>query len=319
MKILITGAAGFIGFHLSRNLLKFKKNKIYGIDNFDEYYSIKLKKKRIELLKKEKNFHFQKIDITSTKLSNYLKNKNFDIIIHLAAQAGVRYSMVNPEKYLNTNILGFANLFENIEDKNLKKVIYASSSSVYGDTKKFPTNEKCIKNPKNIYGYSKVINEKMSNYYSKRLKVPFIGLRFFTVYGVWGRPDMFILKVLKTHSKKKYFHLNNKGNHLRDFTSINDVVKILTQILNKKTKKNNIYNICSNRPLLINNVLAQIEKKVGKIKIKNVNRNSADVLNTHGDNKKILKEANSFKLSNFTEELDKIIDWFQGIKNKNYF
>ena len=319
MKYLITGAAGFIGFHLSRNLLKFKKNKIFGIDNFDKYYSIKLKKKRIELLKKEKNFHFQKIDITSIKLSNYLKNKNFDIIIHLAAQAGVRYSLVNPEKYLNTNILGFANLFENIEDKNLKKVIYASSSSVYGDTKTSPTNEKCITNPKNIYGYSKVINENMSNYYSKRLKVPFIGLRFFTVYGVWGRPDMFILKVLKTHYKKKYFHLNNQGNHLRDFTSINDVVKILTQILNKKTKKNNIYNICSNRPLLINNVLAQIEKKVGKIKIRNVNRNSADVLNTHGDNKKVLKEVNSFKFSNFAVELDKIIDWFQGIKNKNYF
>jgi len=319
MKILITGAAGFIGFHLSRNLLKFKKNKIFGIDNFDKYYSIKLKKKRIELLKKEKNFHFQKIDITSIKLSNYLKNKNFDIIIHLAAQAGVRYSLVNPEKYLNTNILGFANLFENIEDKNLKKVIYASSSSVYGDTKISPTNEKCLTNPKNIYGYSKVINENMSNYYSKRLKVPFIGLRFFTVYGVWGRPDMFILKVLKTHFKKKYFYLNNQGNHLRDFTSINDVVKILTQILNKKTKKNNIYNICSNRPLLINNVLAQIEKKVGKIKIRNVNRNSADVLNTHGDNKKVLKEVNSFELSNFTLELDKIIDWFQSIKNKNYF
>ena len=319
MKILITGAAGFIGFHLSRNLLKFKKNKIFGIDNFDKYYSIKLKKKRIELLKKEKNFHFQKIDITSIKLSNYLKNKNFDIIIHLAAQAGVRYSMVNPEKYLNTNILGFANLFENIEEKNLKKVIYASSSSVYGDTKISPTNEKCMTNPKNIYGYSKVINENMSNYYSKRLKVPFIGIRFFTVYGVWGRPDMFILKVLKTHFKKKYFYLNNQGNHLRDFTSINDVVKILTQILNKKTKKNNIYNICSNRPLLINNVLAQIEKKVGKIKIRNVNRNSADVLNTHGDNKKVLKEVNSFELSNFTLELDKIIDWFQGIKNKNYF
>jgi len=319
MKILITGAAGFIGFHLSQNLLKFKKNKIFGIDNFDKYYSIKLKKKRIELLKKEKNFHFQKIEITSIKLSNYLKNKNFDIIIHLAAQAGVRYSLVNPEKYLNTNILGFANLFENIEDKNLKKVIYASSSSVYGDTKTSPTNEKCMTNPKNIYGYSKVINENMSNYYSKRLKVPFIGLRFFTVYGVWGRPDMFILKVLKTHFKKKYFYLNNQGNHLRDFTSINDVVKIVTQILNKKTKKNNIYNICSNRPLLINNVLAQIEKKIGKIKIRNVNRNSADVLNTHGDNKKVLKEVNSFELSNFAVELDKIIDWFQGIKNKNYF
>ncbi len=178
MKILITGVAGFIGFHLAQNLLKLRGIKVFGIDNFDQYYSVKLKKKRIEILKKEKNFFFENIDITTSKLPKYLKNKKFDIIVHLAAQAGVRYSMINPEKYINTNILGFANLFENVNDKNLKKVIYASSSSVYGDTKNFPTKEKNITSPNNIYGYSKVINEQMSKYYSKKIKTPFIGCVF---------------------------------------------------------------------------------------------------------------------------------------------
>jgi UDP-glucuronate 4-epimerase len=319
MKILITGAAGFIGFHLSRNLLKFKKNKIYGIDNFDKYYSIKLKKKRIELLKKEKNFHFQKIDITSTKLSNFLKNKNFDIIIHLAAQAGVRYSMENPEKYLNTNILGFSNLLENLNRDSLKKILYASSSSVYGDTTNFPTNEKNKTNPKNIYGYSKIINEVMSKYYSRKLNVPFVGLRFFTIYGIWGRPDMFILKLLNSHIKRKTFYLNNNGNHLRDFTSINDVVEIIKKIIDKKNIKSDVYNVCSSNPISIKQVLKIINKNLGKIKTKNIKRHPADVLNTFGDNKKILKDYNFSKFSNFNYELIKIIDWFQKIKNKNYF
>ena len=237
MKILITGVAVFIGFHVAKELFKNKKFKVHGIDNFDKYYSVKLKKKRIQLLKKNKKFIFNKIDITSKKINSFFKKKQFDIVIHLAAQAGVRYSLINPEKYLNTNILGFSNLFESINSTKIKKVIYASSSSVYGDTKNFPTNEKNITKPKNIYGYSKIINEHMADYYSKKMNIPFIGLRFFTVYGTWGRPDMFILKVLSYHNKRKKFNLNNEGNHLRDFTSINDVVKILMRIINKKTKK----------------------------------------------------------------------------------
>ncbi len=130
---------------------------------------------------------------------------------------------------------------------------------------------------------------------------------------------MFILKILNNHFKKKLFYLNNNGNHLRDFTSINDVVKILIKIIFKKTKSNNIYNICSNKPFLIKDVFAKIEKKIGKIKIKNINRNSADVLNTHGDNRKVLKEYNLFKFSKFSTELEKIINWYQEVKHKKYF
>ena len=319
MKILITGVAGFIGFHIAQNLIKSKKNKIFGIDNFDDYYSVKLKKKRVSILLKQKNFNFKKIDITNSLLSDYLRNKKFDIVIHLAAQAGVRYSMENPEKYLNTNILGFSNLLEKLNPDNLKKILYASSSSVYGDTMNFPTNEKNKTNPKNIYGYSKFINEVMSEYYSRKFNVPFVGLRFFTIYGTWGRPDMFILKLLNSHFRKKIFYLNNNGNHLRDFTSINDVVKIIKKIIDKKKIKSDVYNVCSSNPISINQVLKIISKNVGKIKTKNINRHPADVLNTFGDNKKILKDYNFSRFSNFDFELKKIIDWFQKIKNNNYF
>ena len=154
----------------------------------------------------------------------------------MAAQAGVRYSLINPKKYIHSNIKGFGNLFESINTKSLKKVIYASSSSVYGDTKSFPTKETQDTKPKNIYGYSKVLNEQLSEYYFNLYKIPFIGLRFFTIYGDWGRPDMFILKTLAGHDKK-IFYLNNNGNHLRDFTSIKDVIKILEKIIKKNLQE----------------------------------------------------------------------------------
>ena len=270
-------------------------------------------------MKKQKNFFFEKVDITNQRSKKYFLKNKFSIIVHLAAQAGVRYSVLNPEKYLETNIIGYSNIFENINNKNLKKVIYASSSSVYGDTKKFPTSESHQTKPKNIYGYSKLINEHMSEYYSKKLEVPFIGIRFFTVYGTWGRPDMFILKVLSSQYKKKLFYLNNNGNHLRDFTSVNDVVKILNKLMNKNIKSNKIFNVCSNKPILIKDVFQKIQNKVGKIKYKNINRNTADVLNTHGNNKKILKEIKNNKFSSFNLELERIIDWYKKIKHKKYF
>ena len=318
MKILVTGAAGFIGYHISHFLIK-KKNRVIGIDNLDNYYSIRLKKKRLHNLKKNKNFKFIKIDISSNKLKNALKKYNFDIIIHLAAQAGVRYSLVNPKKYIHSNIKGFENLFQSISTKNLKKVIYASSSSVYGDTKKFPTKETQNTNPKNIYGHSKVINEKLSDHYFNLFKVPFIGLRFFTIYGVWGRPDMFILKTLISNDNKKTFYLNNNGNHLRDFTSIKDVIKICNKIIKKKFWKNEIYNICSNNPQLIRKVFTSIQKKCGHIEYRNIKKNKADVLNTHGDNFKIKKDLRFNKFQNFRKELIEIINWYKSVKKYNFF
>jgi len=318
MKILVTGAAGFIGYHISDYLLK-KKIKVVGIDNIDDYYSIKFKKKRLALLKKNKNFKFFQIDISSDKLQKKLKRYNFEIIIHLAAQAGVRYSLLNPKKYVKSNITGFCNLFESINSKKLKKVIYASSSSVYGDTKKFPTKEIQLTNPKNIYGYTKVTNEKMASHYSQKFGVSFVGLRFFTIYGIWGRPDMFILKALIQSYKKKIFKLNNNGNHLRDFTSIKDVIKILSKIIKKKFKKNEIFNVCSNNPQNMKKVFDLIQREYGLINHKNIKKNKADVLNTHGDNskiKKLLKIKNFQRLEN---ELIEIVSWFKKARNLNLF
>jgi UDP-glucuronate 4-epimerase len=319
MKILITGTAGFIGFSLANELLENTKLKIYGIDNIDDYYSVKLKKKRIKILSRKKNFFFKKIDLNSKNLSKYLNKKNFDYIFHFAAQAGVRYSLVNPEKYIDSNILGYSNLLENLDTSRLKKVIYASSSSVYGDTKKLPTKENENLTPKNIYGYTKIINEQMASYYSKKFNIPFVGLRFFTVYGIWGRPDMFILKILEANHRKNIFYLNNNGNHLRDFTSIKDVIKICKKVMYKKSKNNKIYNVCSNRPILITKVLSLIENKVGKIRYKNIPKNAADVLNTHGNNNRIKKEFGYKNFENFKTELNKLIDWYILIKKKNLF
>lgn len=220
MKILITGVAGFIGFSLAENLLKNKKKiTIYGIDNLDNYYSVKYKKKRLYILKKYKNFIFKKIDITNrNKIFQYFKNKKFNQVYHFAAQAGVRYSLINPKKYLDVNLYGFINIMDNLVKNKPDKFVYASSSSVYGDLTKFPLKENFILNPKNIYGYTKMLNERIASYYFKVHKIPSIGLRFFTIFGVWGRPDMFIIKLLNSINNRKFFKLNNSGDHYRNLT-----------------------------------------------------------------------------------------------------
>ncbi len=315
--ILITGVAGFIGYSVANNLLK--KFKVFGIDNFDNYYNLKLKKKRISLLKKNPNFVFHKVDIANEKkLKNFLKKKNFTYVIHLAAQAGVRYSLINPSKYFNVNVKGYINLLENLNNKNIKKIIYASSSSVYGDTNKFPVNENQIVNPKNPYGISKKINEDTSSIFSKKLNITFIGLRFFTIYGEWGRPDMFILKFLQKKLKNKIFQLNNNGDHYRDFTYIKEVITILNKLLNLKLdKKNYIFNVCTSKPIYIRGLSNFLSKKIGFKKIKNIKINKADVLKTHGSNKKLIKAIGNIKFTSFKLGLKNTMNWFNY--NKKLF
>ena len=195
-KILITGSSGFIGFHVSEFLLK-KEIKIVGIDNHNDYYDVNLKNKRLKILKKYKNFKFYKFDISKKKLIEkvFVKNKP-DLVIHLAAQAGVRYSFINPFKYIDSNVTGFTNILEIMREKKIKKLIYASSSSVYGNCKKFPFKEKFELSPLNFYGQTKLFNEKIVKIYEKNYNIKCVGLRFFTVYGPYGRPDMFIPKIL---------------------------------------------------------------------------------------------------------------------------
>ena len=319
MNFLITGAAGFIGFHLSKNLLKNKNNKIYGIDNLDSYYSVELKKKRIKLLNKNKNFIFIKKDLDNYNyLNKRFKKIKIDIVFHLAAQAGVRYSLVNPRKYVLKNMFSFFNLLKFIENINTKTIFYASSSSVYGDNKRFPLNEKLDLIPKNIYAFSKISNEITARLFSNLFCKKFIGLRFFTVYGEWGRPDMLIFKYLNIASKKKKFFVNNYGKDFRDFTHINDVIKILKILIKKrrKLKKNEIFNICSNRPINIKKIVKILYNKF-PTEVKFVKSNKIEILKTHGDNKKIKKFANFYKFEPFYKNLEKSIIWYE--KNKNLF
>ena len=313
MKILITGVAGFIGTNLSIYFLK-KKHKVYGIDNFDDYNSKNLKKFRLKILRKEKNFFFNKIDITNRKnLFKYFANKKIDLIIHLAGQAGVRYSMLNPSKYINNNIIGFLNIIFSAKKNKVKKIIYASSSSVYGDSIKFPSKETHKLRQKNIYAVSKKLNEKIAETYSKLTNINFIGLRFFTIYGEFGRPDMFLFKLFKSSISKKTFEINNFGNHLRDFTYIGDVNKIVYKLSYKKINKNEIFNICSNYPINILKIAKYFNKK-HYLKIDLVNRHEADILKTHGDNSKVKKITKFKKFTKLKDKLFKIYHWYKNNK-----
>ncbi len=309
-KILITGVGGFIGSQLSIKLLK--NYKIIGIDNLDNYYSVKLKKLRIKILKKHSNFKFYKIDIRNIKsLKNIISNNNFDYVFHFAAQAGVRYSVIKPNKYTTTNIFGTLNLLNLLKNKKIKKIFLASSSSVYGDMKKFPTKETDKLNPKNHYANTKKINEYTGYYYSQVYNLNIYMLRLFTVYGPYGRPDMFLMKLFKSIYTKDKFYLNNKGNHERDFTYICDVVHILTKLMKIKIKKKyDIFNICSNKPLNISKLIKHINSEIVKVKYTNISKNPLDVNKTHGSNNKVTKLINYKKFTDAKFGIKKLFEWY---------
>ena len=316
MTILITGCAGFIGMHFAKKLLQ-RKFKVVGIDNINDYYSTKLKKDRINQLKKFKNIKFYKTDLRNKKKLDeiFIKHK-FDAIFHFAAQAGVRYSVDYPRKYIDSNINGFFNILEKVRIKKIKKFFYASSSSVYGDSKSFPLKEKDLLFPTNTYSLSKKFNEDLSLIYNKFYKTNAIGLRFFTVYGEWGRPDMFYSKVLDAAFKKTKLYVNNYGNHSRDFTYIKDVNLILYNLLKSKNiPGNEVLNICSNNPLNIIKLIQIVEKKSKKLKLHKRTMQKADVLKTHGDNKKIKKYKLVKNFTPFEIGIRNTIDWYKKYNN----
>ena len=225
----------------------------------------------------------------------FLKNK-IDVIFNFAAQAGVRYSLTNPEKFINSNINGYFNILELSRKFGVKRLFYASSSSVYGDIKKFPTFESNNLKPINVYSLSKEFNENLSKIYFDLYGIQSIGLRFFTVYGEWGRPDMFLFKLFKSSLTNSKFELNNNGNHYRDFTYIEDINQILDRLLNKSTKlKNDIINICGGKSINIKD-LVDLFKKENKLDIVYKTKHKADLLKTHGSNKKIIQKLENLIL-----------------------
>ncbi len=315
MKILITGSAGFIGFHLAQKLLKNKQYKVIGIDNLNKYYDVRIKNQRNSILKKNKNYTFFKVDISNNKkIEKLFKKYKFDFIFHLAAQAGVRYSIDHPREYIDNNFLGFYNIIENSQKYKVKRLFYASSSSVYGENKNFPLKEKEKILPKNIYGLSKKVNEEISFIFNKFYSLKLTGLRFFTVYGEWGRPDMMIVKFISSFFKKQTFNLYNYGNHTRDFTYVGDVVEILQRLLknNKNLKDNDVLNICSNKPINLKKIISFLIKENIKPKIKKLSIQKADILKTHGDNSKLFKYTKFKNYSDWKVCLKKVINWYQN-------
>jgi UDP-glucuronate 4-epimerase len=313
--IIITGCAGFIGFHLTKKLLE-KNKKVIGIDIVDKYYDPKKKEDRLKILKKYKNFKFIKIDLNKYKLIySKLKNYKIELIIHLAAQPGVRISIKNPHNTLKQNLVPFINILEIARIKKVKKFLFASSSSIYGDTKTYPFVEKDTQNvPVSVYGATKLSNEIIASSYSKNFNMKTIGLRFFTVYGPYGRPDMAYYSFLDDLKKNKKIKVFNKGNMLRDFTYVDDVVTGITNLINFNMKKNHdVINIGKGKPDQLMKLIKLIEVNYQKkFKIEYTkNIPNGDIKKTFSNVNKAKKLIKWRPKVNLDEGIKKFVNWYK--------
>tara|TARA_B100000989_G_scaffold127193_2_gene94415 strand:+ start:125 stop:1102 length:978 start_codon:yes stop_codon:yes gene_type:complete len=319
--ILVTGSAGFIGFHLSKKLLKNKIN-VVGLDNLNSYYDIKLKKDRNKILKKNKQYFFHKISIENKKsLEKIFSKYQFKSVIHLAAQAGVRNSIKDPDKYFKYNVLGFYNILELCRRFKIKHLLFASTSSVYGLNKFYPLNEDLkLDTPQSFYAASKHTNEIMAYSYSNIFNLKITGMRFFTVYGPYGRPDMALFKFVDNIFNKKPIELYNSGDHIRDFTYVDDVVESIIKLsLVKSTAEDkfDVFNIGSSNPIKLTEFLKYIEDKLGKNpKIKKLKFQKGDIHKTHADVKKLYKITNFKPKTNIKDGIEKFINWYKDYYSK---
>lgn len=315
MRILLTGCAGFIGYHLCAQLIK-NKHILYGVDNLNNYYDVKLKNKRLSILKKNKNFTFKKLDISNDKqLFSYISNKKIDFIINLAAQAGVRYSLERPKTYLEYNIIGFFNILEACRKFKIKKLLFASSSSVYGEN--LPPFQENMKtdNPVQFYAATKKSNEVMAYAYHKLFDISCVGLRYFTVYGPLGRPDMAIYNFTKNIIKKKKINIYNNGNHQRDFTYISDAIDGTTRLinyLNKNKNKFEIFNIANGKTVELNKVILLLEKQLNKKAKKSfLSMQDGDIKKTKANISKLNKITGYKPKINIEHGIKCFVDWYK--------
>lgn len=316
---MITGVAGFIGFHVADRLLS-QNFEIFGIDNINDYYDVNLKHARLNLLSKYTNFHFLKYDITKEKeIEEVFKEYKFSKVLHFAGQAGVRYSVDHPEAYVRENIQGFFNVMNNSRLNNVEHFVYASSSSVYGDNPEQESRESDYTDtPISFYAATKKSNELMAYSYSHVYGMQTTGLRFFTVYGPWGRPDMALSKFTKSIIAGEVIDLYNHGQMVRDFTYIDDVVDCVVSILDginsvATENKFNIFNVGNGKPRILFDYISAIEKGLGiKAKINMADRQVGDVLKTVACidhiNNYIHYEPN-FEIE---EGIENFIEWYRG-------
>ena len=288
MKILLTGAAGFIGMTTALRLLA-RGDQVVGLDNLNDYYPVSLKEDRLKRLTPHNNFKFVKLDVADrVSVAALFEAERFDRVIHLAAQAGVRYSLQNPHAYIDSNIVGFTNILEGCRHTGVKHLVYASSSSVYGGNTKMPFSEHdSVDHPISLYAASKKANELMAHTYSHLFNLPTTGLRFFTVYGPWGRPDMALFLFTRAILEGRPIDVFNHGNMQRDFTYVDDIVEGVIRVLDRIAEPNpdynsstadpatsnapyRIFNIGNNNPVQLLDFIACIEKAVGCPAIKNL-------------------------------------------------
>tara|TARA_B100001939_G_scaffold86763_1_gene74336 strand:- start:37178 stop:38158 length:981 start_codon:yes stop_codon:yes gene_type:complete len=318
-KILITGHLGFIGFHLAKRLIH-EGHTIMGVDSLNNYYSQKLKKDRGKVLDGINGNYISKIeDISNKEIIKTLKQFKPDIIVNLAAQAGVRHSLDHPEDYVSNNISSFLNIIKYAKDYGVEKIVYASTSSVYGGNTDFPFSENDrVDNPLQFYAVTKRTNELMANAYNDLYKISFIGLRFFTVYGPWGRPDMSIHKFTNLIINNKPIDVFNYGKHSRDFTYIDDVVEGISLVSLKKNKYlsnsySEIYNIGGDHPITLNNLIKEIEKNLGKKAKRNLMPlQMGDVKKTVSNIKKIKKHYGFSPKTSISEGIKSFVDWYKS-------
>lgn len=327
--VLITGAAGFIGFHLSKKICE-SGYQVVGIDNLNDYYDVNLKKSRLEILEKYPNFKFHKIDIRDYEaLKSLFSREGFQYVINLAAQAGVRYSLVNPHAYLHSNLEGFLNILEACRHYQVKHLIYASSSSVYGANKKMPFSiHDNVDHPISLYAASKKSNELMAHTYSALYHLPTTGLRFFTVYGPYGRPDMALFLFTKAILERKPIEVYNNGLMKRDFTYIDDIIESIVRLIPKIPQANpswsayspdpatsfapyRVFNIGNNQPVELLRFIEVIEEKLGIKAIKKLlPLQEGDVPETYADVDDLMREVDFKPSTPIHVGVGKFIDWY---------
>tara|TARA_Y100001958_G_scaffold145286_1_gene123895 strand:- start:553 stop:1524 length:972 start_codon:yes stop_codon:yes gene_type:complete len=315
-KILVTGCAGFIGMHLSKALLEIGHDVI-GVDNLNNYYDVKLKNDRLRILKRYERFSFSKIDISNKKaLENVFITSSINKVVNLAAQAGVRYSLVNPNSYIKSNVLGFMNILECCRHYDIKGLIYASSSSVYGGNKKIPFSElDRVDNPISIYASTKKSNELMAFSYNHLFKLNSTGLRFFTVYGPWGRPDMAMYIFVKKIIENKPIQIFNYGKMKRDFTFIDDIISGIVSSINNNHQYE-IFNLGNNKSENLMDIVSIIENKLGKKAVIDFqNMQPGDVQKTYADIEIAKNKIGYDPKTSVSIGLEKFIDWYLEYTN----
>jgi UDP-glucuronate 4-epimerase len=328
--VLVTGAAGFIGFHVAQRLLS-EGRAVVGLDSVNDYYDPRLKEARLEILKLQHNFTFVKLDLADREATRSLfAQHRFPTVIHLAAQAGVRYSLQNPHAYADANLEGFLNVLEGCRHNNCKHLLFASSSSVYGANTKLPFSvQDNVDHPISLYAASKKANELMAHAYSHLYRIPSTGLRFFTVYGPWYRPDMAMFIFAKAILERMPIRLFNRGNMQRDFTYIDDVAQAVVRLIDHPPEPNptwsgdrpdpasstapwKIYNIGNNRPEELMHVVALLEKEFGRTAIKEMlPMQPGDVPATYADIEDLAGKIGFKPATSIEDGIRKFADWFR--------